>query len=255
MAENLAVPNDGQPPEQPNRPLPPWLVKLLASVKEIHTSIKPHLNPKAMAGNLKRGAIASRSRVLDFFRKKESFWAELPDIFSHLTSQDALTRRVTFLFLVSLLGIGVTTSILLGRYWDSKKAMVLAEARRQARKIQELLKEEADKAKRIGNVADIGYYTVEMKDIDLSTAAKNTQNVGEVEVSVLCDSAETRQFIERNLVRVENEITNVLTPVDREEFLSREGKKKLKQNITRKLNDWLPKGKVEDVYFSRMIVN
>ena len=57
-----------------------------------------------------------------------------------------------------------------------------------------------------------------------------------------------------NLDQVRNQITNVLLPLERDQLLSREGKKKLKKALIERLNVWLPKGKVDDVFFSKLLL-
>jgi flagellar basal body-associated protein FliL len=50
-------------------------------------------------------------------------------------------------------------------------------------------------------------------------------------------------------------MTNVFVALDREDLLSREGKRKLKNIIIKKLNGWLPHGKVEDLHYSKLLVS
>lgn len=79
--------------------------------------------------------------------------------------------------------------------------------------------------------------------------------MAELEITVECDDKDTRYYIEENLPRARDQITGILTSLDRDDMLTRDGKKKLKKKLIDQLNMWLPKGKVEELFISNQLLN
>jgi hypothetical protein len=81
-----------------------------------------------------------------------------------------------------------------------------------------------------------------------------TKNMGMAEVVLLCDSPETRKWIQENIPVVRNEVLKAFSPMDREELLTKDGKLKLKNLIIKKLNAFLPEGTIQEIYFPRFVL-
>jgi len=209
---------------------------------------------KELAFEAKRQAQAAASAVKHFFTRKENIWAELPDIFPSLFSSDKPTRRMSLLFICSLLGAILVTWVGLYRYWESKKVVILAETQRKAKHFEDMIRREAEETKRRGSLITLGNFTVELMEVAKQQLGVGEVNMAEIEIVLLCDGQETRDFIEQSGAQVRNQMTNILVPINREELLSREGKKRLKTLMVRKLNEWLPHGKIEDVYFAKVVL-
>jgi flagellar basal body-associated protein FliL len=210
------------------------------------------IDPQLALGAKQRAKVATQKLKL-YFTKKGTIWSDLPQMFASLLSGDRPTRRMAALFFLSLSGLILVSSIAIHRYWEAKKKTLLAEAQRHAKHLSELIKKETEEARRRASLVSLGKYTIELKEMVEQTLGLNQLNTAEVEIVILCDGKETREYIESHMVYVRNQMTNVLIAMDREELTSREGKKRIKMLITRRLNEWLPHGKVEDIYFSKLI--
>ena len=64
-------------------------------------------------------------------------------------------------------------------------------------------------------------------------------NMAEVEIQVQCDKKETCDFLDGQSAKVKDEVTQVFTAMERDELLSKEGKKKMKRKIIDRLNLFL----------------
>jgi flagellar basal body-associated protein FliL len=184
---------------------------------------------------------------------------QIPQLFSGLISPDRPTRRMSLLFLLSLAGLIVVVMIGTQRYWGAKRKIQLALAERRAQKMTEQLRKDSDAAEQRASMLNIGTFSVELKSSVPRTSSGRVFNTAEVDVVLQCDSSETRSYLDEHIVEARNQLTNVFTAIDREEFLTRDGKKKLKREIARKLNAWisqaLPHAKVQDVFFSKLLMS
>ncbi len=203
----------------------------------------------------KRQAKIAASRIRNFLKRKNTVWGEMGQLFSSLFSDDRLTRQASALFMFGLLGLILVIFTAVQRFWDAKKTNSLAEAFRKNQKIEETLKKGSEETKNKVFMTSLGSFTIELKEIAKQRLGSGQVNMAEIEIILRCDVQDTCDFIEDNRVPVRNQLSNVLTAMDRQDFLSREGKKKLKTRISRKLNDWLKHGKIEDVYFSKIIMS
>lgn len=192
--------------------------------------------------------------VRTYFAKKDSLGREFLDLFSSLFSFDPSTRRMAALFFISLTGVILISVVCVKQSWDARKLRIVLEAQQRAIRLKELMRREADGAKLRASTVGLGGFILELKDVPNRKQGPSDLNMASVEIVLLCDEAETRTYIESNIVQVRNQLTNVFTSMDRDEFLSREGKRKIKSILIRKLNEWLPHGKVEDLYFSKLII-
>jgi flagellar basal body-associated protein FliL len=202
-----------------------------------------------------RRAKAAASAVKKYFSGKRGFWRDLLELFPSLVSNDRPTRRMAVLFFISLSCSLSLVTFVLKRYWDSRKEMLIAEARIRAKKVSEIIMKETEEARRKASMLSVGRFTLELKEPPDQTASRGQDNMAEVDLVILCDQAETRDYLEHHLVQLRNEMTGVFTALDREELLSRDGKRKLKSLLIQRINDWLPEGHVEDIYFSKLLIS
>jgi flagellar basal body-associated protein FliL len=202
-----------------------------------------------------RRAKAAASAVKKYLSGKRGFWRDLLELFPSLISNDRPTRRMAVLFFISLLCFLSLVTFVLKRYWDSRKEMLIAEALIHAQKVSEVIKKETEQARRKASMLSVGRFTLELKDAPDQKLSGSQENMAEVDLVILCDQAETRDYLEHHLVQLRNEMTGVFTALDREELLSRDGKRKLKSLLIQRINDWLPEGHVEDIYFSKLLIS
>jgi len=207
------------------------------------------------SGELARQFKAGAAAVRTYFLKKMSVLGQFFELASSLFSHDPLTRRVALIFFMSFIGMVSLASFALRNYWEARKEFLIAEAKIRSEKLKVIIKKEAEEARRKASLLKVGTFLLEMKQIVGQRLSPGQINMAEVELSILCDSAETRGFVESHLIQVRNQLTGVFTALDREELLTREGKRRIKAILIRRINDWLPHGHVEDIYFSKLLIS
>lgn len=172
----------------------------------------------------------------------------------NLFSKDPDSRRISFLFFVSLAGIVTVTTLYSTRLWRAYSLRPSPKKKTEESKMIEAVRKEAEEAKRKGNAFNIGTYKIQFSPVTEKLLPGET-NMALVDIVVLCDSVQTREFLEPRIVQIRNQIYNALTPIDREEFVSKDGKRKLKALLIKKINELIPHGKIDDVYFSKLLMN
>jgi flagellar basal body-associated protein FliL len=109
--------------------------------------------------------------------------------------------------------------------------------------------------KRFSSTLGLGTFTVELKEVPGHAGAWAVMNLAEVEIFIECDGSETRSYLDEHLTLARDQVTGVFTALNREDLMTREGKAKLRRLIIKKLNEILPQGKVEELYFSKLLVS
>ena len=113
----------------------------------------------------------------------------------------------------------------------------------------------AEKSKKQLKMMDLGSFSVELKPIEGQGVRARPFNMADISIVLECDDANTYAYIEKRLVQARNQVTNVFFTLDRSELLTREGKNRIKERILDQINSWLPQGKVQNVFFSKLIVS
>ncbi|OFZ55960.1 MAG: hypothetical protein A2428_11950 [Bdellovibrionales bacterium RIFOXYC1_FULL_54_43] len=178
-------------------------------------------------------------------------------MFEAVRGGDLPSRRMAILFFVGVLGVVIVLSIVYERYiryQDLRKYQSTA-AEQTSRNLGEFIQKQAEHAKHKFSTLTLGKFTVDIAPIDSPRPVRGVNSVAEVEIVIECDSKETRYFIEDNLARAQDQITNVFASLTRDDLLSRDGKKKLKARLIEKLNGWLPSGKVQDLFFNDLVIS
>ena len=194
--------------------------------------------------------------------KKLGLVGGMKEIFRSLRSTDAPSRKMAFLFILSLIcliGVFVNGVILFRQNQFTSKAVTTA------------TKEHREKHKSAGHggkteegsetdhykkrLADLGSFQIEIKSGDREAAATQVSNLAVLEIVLLCDTPETAGHMKHELPKVRNILLNVFLALERDDLISNLGKKKLKLNMVKKLNTWLPSGQVEDIFFSKLVLN
>ena len=218
-------------------------------------------------GNASKKVYAFGTRVLNFARRRgepidtgnagerRPFWRDLPLLFSGLFAKDLPTRRASFFFFIVVL-IALTIPVVSLRRHFHRKAL---EQKRVADIMMERdmadWKKESEVEKRRDSIVTLGSFVVELKK--LPNQPRNSLSVGlaEVEIVLLCDGKKTRDSILESMVQIRSHLSDVLTAMDREELLSKEGKRRLREMLRKDLNNWLPEGKVQEVYIPKLLEN
>jgi flagellar basal body-associated protein FliL len=179
------------------------------------------------------------------------------EVFQGLKSPDVPTRNAAILFVFSLIGIGFVLILAGSYFWQSRKLMhdELTNTGDAGKNLGEFIRKQSEEAKMKYTFQSLGTFNIELKPIDPEVKAKGVMNMAEVEIQAQCDKKDTCDFLEGQSAKVKDEVTQVFTAMERDELLSKEGKKKMKKKIIDRLNLFLTEGKVEDLFFSKLIIN
>jgi flagellar basal body-associated protein FliL len=182
---------------------------------------------------------------------------QIQEVLGGLSSPDRPTRNAALLFVVSLMGV-VGVFIAGGvHFWQVRKDLQakFADTGEQGENPNNFLKKQAEGAKRKFSIQDLGTFTIELKPIPGARPAPGVMNLAEIELQAECDEKETCDTLEEELARARNEVASVFTAMARDDLISKEGKRQLKKKIQDRLNGWLPKGRVEEIYISKLVIN
>lgn len=199
-------------------------------------------------------------RQVEMMRKglKEpgSVWVEFPFVFKGISSPDQPTRRMSWLFLISLICLLTLSSYGLGQYFQEKAAARQLAAQVEKDRIEVLTRiERGLEHQKVGMVL-IGKFVVQLKgnSVFKPSGGPHPLNLAEVDVVVYCDNAETQSYISNHLPQIKDVVNSIFISVDRQEVMSQKGKSLLGLRIQKELNEWLPKGKIEEVFFPRFVI-
>jgi flagellar basal body-associated protein FliL len=190
----------------------------------------------------------------------KSAGTQFVDMVRSVASSDRPTRRMSVFFFLSLIGV-VVLSVMLVRHNSRVKrereahelALREAQAERDAEASILGTHEAADKGHG-ASMLNLGLFTIALKPVAERSKKGSFVDMAEAELFAECDSQATHDFLEENLAQARSQLSGVFLGVDREELLTREGKRKLKKRVLELLNGWLPRGKVKNIYFSKLIV-
>jgi flagellar basal body-associated protein FliL len=210
--------------------------------------------PKGKGGKKKKAAATGTSWVVRWGRVLGYWRDQVREVLSGLGSPDRPTRRMAFLFLLSAVGLVGSTALTLRHVWKVARPPA-ATSTELGGNLGSFLSRQAEEARLKYTMQTLGTFTVELAPVPGRKAAPGVMNLAEVEVVVECDVKETCAYIDDRQPDARSQLVNVFTVLDREEVLSREGKRRLKKRLIDKLNLWLPKGKIENLYFSKLVLS
>lgn len=211
----------------------------------------------------------SRGKAEDTQKESKALWTErltrrmgsFRDVFTQMAlglfARDRATRRMARLFFLSCVGLAVVGTLALQRYRLMQLAGIAIgpDQGAQATSIAEFVRQQTDEARRRNTLIRIGEFVLELKRLPAQVDVPGVIGLAEVELVAECDEPETCRYIQDHAVQIQNVVATIFTALDRDELLSREGKRKLKKRIVEKINWWLPRGKIEGIYFSKLIVS
>ncbi len=219
--------------------------------------------PKVKAATGKKGKKGKKSsepeilwtvRLSLFFQRMRT---QSVEVLKGLTSKDRATRRMSFLFFCSLTGLIVVATLgsqrLIAMRREAAKHAVRADGSKEH--VEDFLRKQHANHNERMSFMDLGTFVVKLKSLPGAVSGPGVMGVAEVTIVLECDSVETHDFLEGNLAKARNQIIGVFIGITREELMSREGKRKIKKTILEKINSWLPSGKVEDAFFSKLILS
>jgi flagellar basal body-associated protein FliL len=80
------------------------------------------------------------------------------------------------------------------------------------------------------------------------------KNMGQIEITLLCNNEDLRNWIDQHKAIMQDQIYKILDIVTREDLMTAEGKKRLKNTLIKQLNEFLPFGIIHDIYFSNLVI-
>jgi flagellar basal body-associated protein FliL len=192
-------------------------------------------------------------------KKKSKFaglGATIMEVIAGIKSPDKQTQHAAMLFIASLCGIALVVVLAGVHFYEVRKELRDQMSQSEASKnLDEFMKKQTEEAKKKFTMQALGTFTIQLKPIEGQRAGPGVMNLAEVELQARCDEKETCDSLKDGMAQVSNEITTALGPMDRDDLMTKEGKLHLKKRILDRLNAWLPKGKVEDLYFSSLVIS
>ncbi len=179
-----------------------------------------------------------------------------------LFSSDRLTRWAAALFFFSLMGttllVGVITFLVLKKAEIRQRYERWKMSQDASTGATNFIKDEVDKIHHWVEMVNVGLFTLQLKSepvSDLNFAKKFARfDLAQVEMVILCSDEKTKEFVKSHKREVRDQLAGILTAIDREQFLTHEGKKLLKNVMIRKLNFWIPVGRVVDILFQKLTI-
>ncbi len=254
MTEGTAKPTSepasaaAPPPESgtaPNAAKPSWKTKLEPILNRLKKLRKPPKVPSAP----KNPAVADDDEGLAV-RIQKGFVYLVRGLFA----RDRPTLASSWLFWASLVALGTVSTVAVQRtiHWYRTRGPTAEQLAAQTFEQRE--KKRLEIISIFERSIGLGVFTLELKDPVGKRLAPGTMNVAEVEIVLECDHADTMRSIELQPQRVKDQITLALTPLDREDLLTGDGKKRIKRAIIDRVNSWLTTGRVVNVYFERILI-
>lgn len=180
------------------------------------------------------------------------------ELFGGVRSPDWSTRLGSFLFLAFLVATLFTIGVGL-RFVAQQQAMRKSEAAKNDPELQKARDLQAKKAQdeaRKKNTFVLGNFNTSLKTPMVQGRAGGNQPLNSVELEIVieCDALSTRHYIEENIIPAQHQAASALNELTEADLMTAEGKRKLRRTIMYKLNTWLPKGRVDDIFFSHVVV-
>ncbi len=194
----------------------------------------------------------------DLTPKKISPAQSIIELFQTLRSPDRPSRKMASLFVLSLGGL---LTVIVQTVQTIREDQVTRQTQdKQARAVTSSHDSTtpdtpANTVQQKNALVEAGSFQIEVKPAPGAPPTTQTTDVATIEIVLLCDSAETARTLHHDLPKVRNLLLNIFISIDREQLMSNLGKKTLKNNIRNKINGWLTKGQIQDVFFAKLILN
>ena len=226
----------------------------------------PHASPVAPSADAPAAAAPVKGTWVHRAEAKlKAVGEKLGALLGGVFSSDPSERLASWVFLLSTLGGVFFLSV--GVWWaiQENRAIERAQGGGEAGKnLAHFLKQQADDAKkdRVMTVS-LGLFTVDLSSKLPAKSVETSRRLGvvqaaEIEIILECDSQEACVAIGKLIPQARSEVVGLMAGMDRDELLSREGKRKLRKMIQDRINQWMSgaeiSGKVENVYIGRLVV-
>lgn len=188
-------------------------------------------------------------------------------------SKDAPTRRYSFLFWSALVGLGLSV-------WAGVRLLAPArpvdlgtqvaghageEGEDQGENLNKFFSKTQQEAQTFYTTLELGKFTIQLKNDPLAKtkAAPGVLHLAEVDMTVECTSKEVCQFVEDNMPKARDSVSEILVAVDQKELMTVDGKGRLKAAILGAINRWLKNAysdgeqkevPIRSVYFTKLVI-
>jgi flagellar basal body-associated protein FliL len=180
-------------------------------------------------------------------------------------SRDRGERLASWTFILSSVGaLMVLTGGIVWAVRENRRQRGEDPQSATGKNLAQFLQQQADEAKQ-GKVmtVSLGLFTVELKQTLPTRAVETARKLGvvqaaELEVILECASESACEYLGKAMPQARSEVVSALVGLERDDLLSREGKRRIRKLIQERLNQWLSghgvEGKVENVYLGRLVV-
>lgn len=194
--------------------------------------------------------MAARRKMPEF-----QIFAAIGEAYRGIRSPDKMTRRASIILWTSTLGFVLTIALSIWVATDRIHAskQLTAEQMIALQRQEEEAKKRAEIAALKDLIIDLGDFTFQVTSPS-GPVRGSIKDLGEISVVVKCSERDVCTYIAEHKVQAQHEVAAVFRPITRDELVSVDGKKRLKKKIILRLNAWLPRGQVEDLYFPKVLV-
>ena len=178
------------------------------------------------------------------------------ELFGALRSSDGPTRRAARLFVLGVFGVLavlIFSVIHLRARFNPVHIKTVEE--QQAEIMKEILEKEKSSKEQHVTIYRVGSFGMQLKDVEGSRPLRGVVGMAELEIHVQCDRPETCLYLDEHSTDLKDIIAPMLNPMDREILMSVDGKEKLKIALQDKVNRWLPRGHIDKIFFSRLLID
>lgn len=176
-------------------------------------------------------------------------------IFSSLWDESQGTRRMAYVFFFALFGV-MGILLFASQHYSGKvtESLVDESAPDAGKNLGKIFSEASKDAYLRRSRLGLGNFLFKLDSEALEKDGTIPGYLGmvEIEIFVECDSIETCDLMTNNIDRVRDQVHRAVTRVERTRVMSLEGKRQLKKTIKRKINLWLPTGRVKQIFFTHI---
>lgn len=181
----------------------------------------------------------------------------IKEVFKSVRSSDPPTRRMALVFILGFIGFltVIGSSIWVLRSSDSSHSKAHSK-KGEASEHTGHSKDASEAGDHYKNrLVELGEFQIELKATVDPESPTQVSNLATIAVVLLLDSPETAEHAKHSKDKLRNVMINIFSIEDREVLMSAGEKKKLKSEITKKVNAFLEHGQVVEVYFPKLLLN
>jgi flagellar FliL protein len=113
--------------------------------------------------------------------------------------------------------------------------------------------QKVEKRKKVTNMAEIGpIYPLDQFIVNL--VSNSSSRYLKCKIDIELDAPELQQEVDKKLPAIRDLIIRILSSKTIEEIQTAKGKEKLKEEVKRKINEFLTSGEIKHVYFTEFVI-